>query len=375
MARILCWFLTAALLCLAVTARGQTPIVLGGQPSQEAQTVYPQPIDLDSWLEGQQAGYGPGGGCYPSGCYPGGCYGDDSYGQSSGGFFNSNSWGNYLGGPYAGNPQDDSGLNAPWSWTPLPDELIYRPELASLHTARLAITAINIKGFDPVGLPGGNNWYWDSTLGARVGIVRYGSPNGSYPQGFQFDVEGAVFPRVDSDGSTLIATDYRLGLPVSFGWRRYQTKFGYYNVSSHLGDEYLINTPAAIPTRINYVRNSIVWSNSLQWTDAIRTYIDASWAFNFDGGARPWQFQFGAEYSPLCASGFRGAPFVAANGHILQALNWGGNVVFQTGWQWRAKDYGNLLRFGFQYLEGMTPRYEFFRNSERQLGLGLWYDF
>lgn len=185
-----------------------------------------------------------------------------------------------------------------------------------------------------------------------------------------------MFPRVDSDGSTLIATDYRLGLPMSFGWRRYQTKFGFYHVSSHMGDEYLINTgPAAIANRINYVTNSIVWGNSYQWNEAIRTYIDAAWAFNFDGGARPWQFQFGAEYSPICATGFRGSPFVAANGHILQALNWGGNIVLQVGWQWRAKDYGNLLRFGFQYLEGMTPRYEFFQNSERQLGLGVWYDF
>ena len=118
---------------------------------------------------------------------------------------------------------------------------------------------------------------------------------------------------------------------MSFGWRRYQTKFGFYHVSSHMGDEYLINTgPAAIANRINYVTNSIVWGNSYQWNEAIRTYIDAAWAFNFDGGARPWQFQFGAEYSPMCATGFRGSPFVAANGHILQALNWGGNIVLQV---------------------------------------------
>jgi hypothetical protein len=366
MARILCWFSTAALFCLAATARGQTPIVLGGQPSEEAQTVYPQPIDLDSWIEGQQAGYGSGGGCYPSGCY-----GNDPYGQSSGGFFNSNFLGNYLGGPYAGNPQDDSGLNAPWSWQLLPRELIYRPQLADIHTPRLAVTALNIKGFDPPGFAG-RNWFWDSTLGARVGIVRYGSPAGTYPQGFQFDVAGAVILRQDNRGQ-LIATNYRVGLPLSFGYRRYQTKFGYYHVSAHLGDEYLLSNPG-FPRR-NYVRNAIVWDNSYQWTEAIRTYIDASWAFNEDGGGRPWEFQFGAEYSPLCATGFRGAPFVAANGQILQALNWGGNVVFQTGWQWRSRNYGPLLRLGFQYLEGMTPQYEFLTNSERQLGMGIWYDF
>ncbi|MEC7695626.1 MAG: DUF1207 domain-containing protein [Planctomycetota bacterium] len=355
----LIWLALLAAL-LQTTAQAQAPVIVENAPD-----IYPEPIDLDAWVDQQPNSWSGGG------------YG---YGYGSG-YDDRGAWWpswNDLN-PFAPAEDDylaDAALNAPWSWTLLPDELIYRPELASLHTARLALSALNIKGFDPVGLPGGNNWYWDSALGARVGIIRYGSPNGSYPQGFQFDVEGAVFPRVDSDGSTLIATDYRLGLPMSFGWRRYQTKFGFYHVSSHMGDEYLINTgPAAIANRINYVTNSIVWGNSYQWNEAIRTYIDAAWAFNFDGGARPWQFQFGAEYSPICATGFRGSPFVAANGHILQALNWGGNIVLQVGWQWRAKDYGNLLRFGFQYLEGMTPRYEFFQNSERQLGLGLWYDF
>ena len=354
---------------VALHANAQAPVVIENAPE-----FYPEPIDLDNWVQQQPSAWSGGG-------YGG--YGDGGWWQGGLDWWGSSeqNWrenGFAAFNPFAPMPEDamaDAALNAPWSWTLLPDELIYRPELASLHTARLAISALNIKGFDPVGLPGGNTWYWDSTLGARVGIIRWGSPNGSYPQGLQFDVEGAVFPRVDSDGSTLIATDYRLGLPISFGWRRYQTKFGYYHVSSHMGDEYLINTPAAIANRINYVTNSIVWGNSFQWTEAIRTYIDAAWAFNLDGGARPWQFQFGAEYSPICATGFRGSPFVAANGHILQAINWGGNIVFQAGWQWRAKNYGNLLRFGFQYLEGMTPRYEFFQNSERQLGLGLWYDF
>ena len=349
-------------------AQAQPSVVIENPPG-----IYPEPINLDTWVDQQPHSWSGGG------------YGEDTHWWQGG----LNWWGGaeqqwQQGGVNNFNPfapmQDnylaDAALNAPWSWQLLPDELIYRPELASLHTARLVISALNIKGFDPVGLPGGTNWYWDSTLGARVGIIRYGSPEGAYPQGFQFDVEGAVFPRVDSDGSTLIASDYRLGLPMSFGWRRYQTKFGYYHVSSHLGDEYVLSNPALIgPTRINYVRNSIVWANSLQWTETLRTYIDASWAFNLDGGAEPWEFQFGAEYSSICATGFRGSPFVAANGHILQALDWGGNLVFQCGWQWRAKNYGNLLRFGFQYLEGMTPRYEFFRNSERQLGLGLWYDF
>ena len=35
---------------------------------------------------------------------------------------------------------------------------------------------------------------WDSTLGARVGLLRFGTDNDFWPQGWQLDVEGAAFP-------------------------------------------------------------------------------------------------------------------------------------------------------------------------------------
>ena len=239
MARTSIWFSTAVLIwaTTSVATMGQTPIVIG-----EPQATYPEPIDLDAWIEGQgSGGYYPENGCYPSGdCYPGGgCQLDGFFNNGCGGCFGFDS---LLGGHYSGNSQANSTLHAPWSWQLLPRELIYRPQLASLHTARMAVSALNIRGFDPVGLPAGTHWYWDSTLGARIGIVRFGSPTGAYPQGFQFDVEGAIFPRQNSNGRMLIATDYRVGLPVSFGWRRYQTKFGFYHVSSHMGDEYILST-------------------------------------------------------------------------------------------------------------------------------------
>ena len=35
----------------------------------------------------------------------------------------------------------------------------------------------------------------------------------------------------------------------------------------------------------------------------LRFYGEANWAFHEDGGSRPWEFQFGIDYSPAQPNG------------------------------------------------------------------------
>ena len=58
----------------------------------------------------------------------------------------------------------------------------------------------------------------------------------------------------------LVATDYRVGVPLTYGTERFQTKLAFYHLSSHLGDEYMVRHHTL---RINYSRNALVWGNSL----------------------------------------------------------------------------------------------------------------
>jgi len=76
-------------------------------------------------------------------------------------------------------------------------------------------------------------------------------------------------------------------------------------------------------------------------------YAEAGWAFYVDGGTEPWEFQFGAEYSPLGPTGLAGAPFLAVNGHLRQEVDFGGSLVVQAGWQWRGRT-GHLMRAGLE---------------------------
>ena len=167
---------------------------------------------------------------------------------------------------------------------------------------------------------------WDATLGGRVGVWRYGNRDPFHPQGWEIDFEGAAMPRLTLDSIRDLQTvDFRAGVPITYGIDKWQFKTGYYHLSSHLGDEYIISHPGSINSRLNYVRDSLVLGASYFPSPSLRLYSEAGYAFNADGGAEPWEFQLGTEYSKPGPTGVRGTPFVAINGHLLEEHDFGGS--------------------------------------------------
>jgi hypothetical protein len=271
-------------------------------------------------------------------------------------------------GVLADRPWDDEMFHGEdlqdWTMQWLPDGLIYRSYLAGVKEPRMATT------WDDDGNVGG---LWEFTLGGRVGVFRFGSNDPIRPEGLQLDIEGAGMPRLrlDSDRD-LQAVDFRGGFPLTYGIGPWATKIAYYHLSSHAGDEFLVKNPAF--QRVNYSRDAFVIGQSYYVTPALRLYGEAGWAFYADV-SEPWEFQFGADYSPLCPVGLRGAPFAAINGHLREEVDFGGNVVAQAGWQWRSGRNGQLLRMGLQYYNGKSNQFEFYNRNENKLGLGVWYDY
>jgi hypothetical protein len=170
----------------------------------------------------------------------------------------------------------------------------------------------------------------------------------------------------------MVSTDFRFGLPITMRQGPWETKFGYYHLSSHLGDLYMLSHPAAV--RINYVREAVVLGLGYRPFPDVRIYGEANYAFHVDGGAKPWEFQFGAEYSPARPTGLAGAPFIALNGVIRQDVNYSGSLTAEAGWQWRGVT-GHLFRFGAQYFTGKSEERQFFNQYENYIGLGVWYDY
>jgi hypothetical protein len=254
-------------------------------------------------------------------------------------------------------PRDD------WQWQILPDGIMYRAYLANPKESRIGTQIFNVPGEGAL---------WDSTLGGRMGLLRYGTNDPSWPQGWQFDIEGSAQVRLDPDENLdLRSVDYRVGAPLTYAYGRHRLKLGYYHLCSHLGDEFLAEHPTF--QHLNFVRDAVTLGYAYYVTENLRLYGEMGYAFK-DDVSKEWEFQFGLDYSPARPTGIRGAPFFAVNGHLREELNYSGNFVLQAGWAWRGQT-SHLLRTGFHYYNGLSDQYSFYRNFEQQIGGGMWYDF
>jgi hypothetical protein len=252
-----------------------------------------------------------------------------------------------------------------WGLQILPDGLIYRSYMAGPRESKLQLNHLHERG--------SGETLWDVTLGGRRGVLRWGSTDPLKPEGWQLDLEGAALVRLNLDNNRDVdASDFRFGVPLTYGCGQWQYKFGYYHLSSHLGDEFIDRTPGA--QRVNYVRDAIIVGAAYNPTPAWRLYGEVAWAFFTAGGAEPWEFQFGAEYAQPGPTGINGTPYFATNGHLREEIDFGGDYTVQVGWLWRG-DSGSQFRTGFQFLTGKSNYYQWFDQSETQFGFGIWYDY
>jgi hypothetical protein len=261
-------------------------------------------------------------------------------------------------------PHIEAGPGEAWSWHLLPDGLIYKSYLAGVKESRLSAHIVHER--DHYAL-------WDATLGGRVGIFRYGNSSLICPEGFQVDVEGSAQVRLDIRNDVDVqGVDFRGGVPLTYGVGRHRFKLAYYHLSSHIGDEFFIDNPGF--PRLNFARDTFVFGYSYYWTEKLRLYGEAGWAFYTDV-SEPWEFQAGVDWAPVRPTGWGGEPFFAINGHLREELNFGGNLTVQTGWAWVGDENSHLLRVGFLYYNGGSPQFSFYQEHEEQFGLGLWYDY
>ena len=257
------------------------------------------------------------------------------------------------------------GIDQLYDWRVLPVGLMYKSYLAGEKEPRIQSIWLTDRQ--------GHLW-WESTLGGRFSFLRYGTSDPVRPEGWQFDFEGAAMPRVDpkTDSSPLIAVDYRIGLLST--WRQGPNAFkaGYYHVSSHLGDEFLLSHPGHV--RLNYVRDSAIVGCTRDLTRETQVYGEVAYAFGHEDGALPWEFQYGIQYSPR-VPGLYGAPFGAVNGHTRQDFQYETSINVVAGWQWWGEQSNHTIRVGLQYYDGPALQYSFVNKHETLMGWGLWLDY
>jgi len=248
----------------------------------------------------------------------------------------------------------------------LPDGLLYRSYIAAPNEPRFS----SVGSYDLAK----KTWRWDATLGGRVGLFRQNQPEFLNLDAWQIDLEGATMTRLDPETALDVeSADYRFGLQWTASKENLSIKFGYFHISSHVGDEYLLKNPTF--DRINYARESLVFGTSLQATAELRYYGEVAWANSVSGGAKPLQFQLGTEYAGIADNQMHGAPFAAVNLHLREETDFAAGLNLMTGWQWTGPNSGRTMRVGLRYYNGPSTQHEFFHRYDNQLGMGIWYDY
>lgn len=248
----------------------------------------------------------------------------------------------------------------------MPQGLMYHSYVAGEKEPRIGLSML--KDPDLGGI-------WEATLGGRIGIIRYGTHGAINPEGWQIDLEGASLSRVDrsAPSSPLLATDYRVGLLWTRRKNGTAVKAGYYHISSHLGDEFVIANPGF--ERLNYVRDSLIFGVTHDISRDWQGYGEIGYALGTGGGSEPLELQFGLQYEQRDRVNCQGAPFAAANIHLREEVDFGGGINILAGWRWRGDPSGHVLRIGLQFYNGKSIQYSFLRQSEQFVGTGIWVDY
>ncbi len=247
----------------------------------------------------------------------------------------------------------------------LPKGLLYRSYIAGEKEPRFNAIWLNESRRGLV---------WETQLGGRVGLLGYTNFDEANPRAWQLDLEGGAQARVDpQQQSDLEAVDYRFGFLSTWRFGRNAYKAGYYHLSSHIGDEYLLRNPGF--QRLNYVRDSAIVGMTHSLTDDMQIYGEVAYAAGHEDGAEPLELQYGYQYTPLRAYGLKGAPYFGINGHTRQDFHWITSVNTVAGWQWRGEESNHLFRLGLQYYSGPALQWQFAGRNETLCGAGMWFDY
>lgn len=260
-----------------------------------------------------------------------------------------------------------------WRSEVLPADLMYRSYIANPKDARLSSRILHLSG---------EGMLWSLEAGARVGVWRYGTPSGwrnpytGRPEGWQLDIQGAAFPRLNFEHELDVdAVDFKVGVPLTYSKGQWEAKVGWYHLSSHVGDEFLLRNPGF--DRLNYLRDAFVFGGGYYPDPGLRIYSELEVAYNNDGGSDPLHLHLGFDWMPATVNTEvkKPTPFLAVHGLLREEVNYGGGINIVTGLQWRGPHSDRLFRAGIQYYNGKSWQFSFHDNHEELLGISLWYDF
>ena len=240
-------------------------------------------------------------------------------------------------------------------------------------------------------------WQWQEAsdwLGKNAVAVSYGDifplyrfiDLGSLHAKLQFSLEAAAWAifRIDhdepNDWSEFVNVDFFLGIPVTMSFNNWQGRLRIYHVSTHLGDEVLINNPQLERFNPSFEAVDIFVANVFK--DNFRPYLGLGVIFRTDDTfyMKPLYIEYGLEYRFLKQvvhyNRLYGQAFAAAHLQNSQTRSWELDSTIVTGYEWsKLQGAGRRFRIYMIWHHGFAPDGQFFKDRFSYFGFGIAYGF
>lgn len=192
-----------------------------------------------------------------------------------------------------------------------------------------------------------------------------------YGGDLQLSIEAGIWSVFNMDphpniggGTELVNTDFYVGIPLTYARDKWSFRFRIYHISSHLGDEYMVNHPHV--ERLNPSNEYIDLYTAYQVNQAFRVYVGPGVVVHSDP-TYPWQpmyIDYGAEVRFLGYKFYyqkvHGSLFFAMHWRNVQQLNWNWDGTYRFGYEVsKLQGIGRKLRLWVGYHHGYSLEGQF----------------
>lgn len=211
-------------------------------------------------------------------------------------------------------------------------------------------------------------WHGDLQIGIQGGIwAVFNYSNGPYP---------------NDESCELVNTDYFVGIPLTYSYDRWAFRARLYHISSHLGDEFIVNNPEYLYLRKNPSYEALEFITSYQLSGHLRTYFGPGFILHSDQSfpMKVFYAKYGTELrilgKKLYYHQLYGTPFLAIHLENWQVRDWNLDLFIKMGYELsKLQGVGRKMRVYFDYHHGYSYEGQFFLEKTQYAELGFSWGF
>ncbi len=184
--------------------------------------------------------------------------------------------------------------------------------------------------------------------------------------------------RYNHETCELVNTDYLVGIPVTYAVDRWSFRARIYHISSHLGDEFLVNHPDFLHKRKNPSFEAVDFFTSYQFSGGLRGYFGPGVIIHSDRSFRMKYLyvEYGMELRlfgrKLDYHRLYGTPFLAIHLENWQVRHWSLDTTIKVGYELsKMQGIGRKMRIYADYHQGFSYEGQFFKKRVKYGEVGL----